>query len=143
MNQNRTIVECKFDNPDIVHSVFLIRIEPQWNVNIENYSMTEKGKKIRIEPQWNVNIENYSMTEKGKKNQNRTIVECKYGRIRNNRVILKHQNRTIVECKFVLFSFHSLTSSIRIEPQWNVNAVCSSDIQRFQHQNRTIVECKY
>ena len=53
-----------------------IRIEPQWNVNIENYNLIEESTKIRIEPQWNVNYD-VEVTTSETVNQNRTIVECK------------------------------------------------------------------
>ena len=54
LDQNRTIVECKYCEYKRVYFKTKIRIEPQWNVN------------------WK---DNYSNT--GILDQNRTIVECK------------------------------------------------------------------
>ena len=56
MDQNRTIVECKSDIYYPVTDGFMIRIEPQWNVNKISNVYQVDGLLIRIEPQWNVNF---------------------------------------------------------------------------------------
>ena len=55
LNQNRTIVECKWFNADNAVIEKVIRIEPQWNVNQHNLNRQTDRQTIRIEPQWNVN----------------------------------------------------------------------------------------
>ena len=76
-NQNRTIVECKY-TPDIANCTPLFDqnrtiVECKYN----NGTEIMLAKNIRIEPQWNVNVNpNFSRT--ALYNQNRTIVECKY-----------------------------------------------------------------
>ena len=107
------IVFCSFEQ--------LIRIEPQWNVNLVNMFNWEQYINIRIEPQWNVNDLPASFLFVQSVNQNRTIVECK--------------------CIIEIITYKSRI--IRIEPQWNVNYREGESDTKLPHQNRTIVECKF
>ena len=99
MNQNRTIVECKYKKGAELYKKSAIRIEPQWNVNTFMSVTSSNTAQIRIEPQWNVNK--------------------KYDIVQNLDIL--YQNRTIVECKFIIAIYKSFKLCIRIEPQWNVN----------------------
>ena len=123
-------------------TVILIRIEPQWNVNIKGGSIRKFRHNIRIEPQWNVNVI-YGFSVSNADDQNRTIVECKSGYHQINSVLSIHQNRTIVECKLERVLPQPKQLYIRIEPQWNVNTVKQTALLILVlYQNRTIVECK-
>ena len=44
-------------------SASAIKVEPYWNVNIKNISMSKEEFDIKVEPYWNVNIKNISMSK--------------------------------------------------------------------------------
>ena len=101
-NQNRTIVECKYkpcrlisginyhQNRTIVECKSNYQFSFELQGNNQNRTIVECKSKssilsttyscIRIEPQWNVNYF-FTLTPAGLPYQNRTIVECKCGRI--------------------------------------------------------------
>ena len=54
-------MECKYDRTNLSKNVKLIRIVPEWNVNIEIVYYTEDISSIRIVPEWNVNPSNVLM----------------------------------------------------------------------------------
>ena len=103
-DQNRTIVECKqrfIFKKGVINE---IRIEPQWNVNVDKQGNLQIIGTIRIEPQWNVNV----------------FLNMMF-------LDVLDQNRTIVECKYQNLKLSPQRTFIRIEPQWNVNITRNSN----------------
>ena len=143
-DQNRTIVECK--SQSYHDSSMRTPDQNRTIVECKQRFIFKKGviNEIRIEPQWNVNVDKWKNVYYVVSYQNRTIVECKCGSSCCGSFSCCDQNRTIVECKLehcglnINFPIHQNRTIVECK-------YCHIKALIFSHfnQNRTIVECKF